>query len=151
MQTPSELVRIQMRLLHIRKYPESPLYFKDFRVFSFFIQEVTKNLFASFFKSYVIIYLYNSTVGCDKMAFKQLEVDFTECPRDGLVYGGSDKKFGIIYNNEHYMIKFSDEIPDFKRNSNNSSYSNNGLLPARILSLRDIYSRNLKILKMHLY
>lgn len=54
-------------------------------------------------------------------------VDFTECPRDGLVYGGSDKKFGIIYNNEHYMIKFSDEIPDFKRNSNNSSYSNNVL------------------------
>lgn len=54
-------------------------------------------------------------------------IDFSNCPRDGLVYGGSDKKFGVLYNEKHYMIKFSDEIPDEKRNSKNSSYSNSVL------------------------
>jgi len=52
-------------------------------------------------------------------------IDFTNCEIDLTAnYGGSDQKRGIIYLNERYMLKLPDRIPDEKRNSRNSSYSN---------------------------
>lgn len=42
-------------------------------------------------------------------------------------YGGSDKKIGLKKNNERYMLKIADVIPDAKRNNLNSSYSNSPL------------------------
>ena len=52
-------------------------------------------------------------------------IDFTHCEIDLTSdYGGSDKKIPIVYNNDKYMVKFSDKIPDEKRNSMNSSYTN---------------------------
>lgn len=55
-------------------------------------------------------------------------IDFTNCPLDlSSNYGGSDKKRGILYNGKKYMLKLSDKIPDEKRNSLNSSYTNSYL------------------------
>lgn len=55
-------------------------------------------------------------------------IDFTDYPIDITAdFGGSDQKRGIIYNNEKYMLKFSDKIGDDKRNELNSSYSNSVL------------------------
>lgn len=52
-------------------------------------------------------------------------IDFTNCEIDRTAsYGGSDQKRAIIYNDKRYMLKFSDRIPDKKRNSLNGSYSN---------------------------
>lgn len=53
------------------------------------------------------------------------EIDFTGCPIDLTAnYGGSDKKRGILYQGNRYMLKMSDRIPEEKRISLNSSYSN---------------------------
>ena len=55
-------------------------------------------------------------------------IDFTNCPLDlSSNYGGSDKKRGILYNRKKYMLKLSDKIPDEKRSSLNSSYTNSYL------------------------
>lgn len=55
-------------------------------------------------------------------------IDFTNCLLDlSSNYGGSDKKRGILYNGEKYMLKLSDKIPDEKKNSLNSSYTNSYL------------------------
>ena len=55
-------------------------------------------------------------------------IDFTNCLLDlSSNYGGSDKKRGILYNGKKYMLKLSDKIPDEKRNSLNSSYTNSYL------------------------
>lgn len=55
-------------------------------------------------------------------------IDFTNYEVDRAAdYGGSDKKFGILDGNDRYMIKFSDKIPDDKKNSLNSSYTNSCL------------------------
>jgi hypothetical protein len=55
----------------------------------------------------------------------ELMIDFTECRVDLTAnYGGSDQKRGIIYNGKRYMLKLSDRVPDEKRNSLNSSYTN---------------------------
>lgn len=52
-------------------------------------------------------------------------INFTNCPIDlSANYGGSDRKRGIIYNNEKYMLKISDRVPTEKRNDLNTSYSN---------------------------
>lgn len=52
-------------------------------------------------------------------------IDFTNCKNDRTArYGGSDQKRGVIYNNKRYMLKFADKIPEEKRMSLNSSYSN---------------------------
>jgi len=52
-------------------------------------------------------------------------IDFTPCKIDKAAnYGGSDKKRGIIYNGQRYMLKLSDKIPNEKRLDINSSYSN---------------------------
>lgn len=50
-------------------------------------------------------------------------IDFTDCP-DGLRdYSGSDHKKSILYNGEHYMLKF----PEYrvKENDLQSSHANN--------------------------
>lgn len=55
-------------------------------------------------------------------------IDFTNCLLDlSSNYGGSDKKRGILYNGKKYMLKLSDKIPDEKKNSLNSSYTNSYL------------------------
>ena len=55
-------------------------------------------------------------------------IDFTNCLLDlSSNYGGSDKKRGILYNGKKYMLKLSDKMPDEKRNSLNSSYTNSYL------------------------
>jgi hypothetical protein len=52
-------------------------------------------------------------------------IDFTDCRVDLTAnYGGSDQKRGIIYNGKRYMLKLSDRVPEEKRNSLNSSYTN---------------------------
>ncbi len=49
-------------------------------------------------------------------------IDFTDCEIDRLAaYMGSDQKRGIWYNGKRYMLKWSDRIPDEKRNLLNSS------------------------------
>lgn len=35
-------------------------------------------------------------------------VDFSNCKRVHTAYGGTDRKFGVTYNNETYMLKFSE-------------------------------------------
>lgn len=55
----------------------------------------------------------------------QLGIDFTLCKIDLTAnYGGSDQKRGIIYQDEHYMLKMADRITESNRNDLNSSYSN---------------------------
>lgn len=55
-------------------------------------------------------------------------MDFTHCAVDiSREYGGSDRKWGILINDEPYMIKLSDNIPNDKRNELNSSYSNSAV------------------------
>lgn len=54
----------------------------------------------------------------DLINFNQYNIDKTAN------YGGSDKKRGILIDEQRYMLKLSDHISDEKRNSLNSSYSN---------------------------
>ena len=52
-------------------------------------------------------------------------IDFSHCEPDlTATYGVSDKKWGVFYNNEKYIIKTPDRIDDSKRNEVNSSHSN---------------------------
>ena len=52
-------------------------------------------------------------------------MDFSNCKIDiSSSYGGSEQKRGILLNGKKYMLKLSERIPDEKRNSLNSSYSN---------------------------
>jgi hypothetical protein len=52
-------------------------------------------------------------------------IDFSGYEIDTLSkYEGSDQKRGIIYNGNRYMLKLSDKLSTFHRNSLNSSYSN---------------------------
>lgn len=52
-------------------------------------------------------------------------IDFTTAANDvSTKYGGSDQKRSILYENERYMIKLSDRLPEEKRNPLNSSYTN---------------------------
>lgn len=51
-------------------------------------------------------------------------IDFSNCKINNATnYGGSDRKFGIIYNNEPYMIKFAERVE--KRNELATSNINN--------------------------
>ena len=51
--------------------------------------------------------------------------NFTKCKIDRIsAYGGSDQKRSIIIDEKKYMLKFSDRVPEEKRNDLNSSYSN---------------------------
>lgn len=38
-------------------------------------------------------------------------IDFTKCKLSGKAYGGSEKKLGIIFNKEKYMLKFQKKTP----------------------------------------
>lgn len=38
-------------------------------------------------------------------------IDFTKCKLSGRYYGGSEKKLGIIFNKEKYMLKFQKKTP----------------------------------------
>jgi len=52
-------------------------------------------------------------------------IDFTNCKHDKrATYGGSDKKYGIFYKEQRYMLKIADKVPEQNRNELNSSYSN---------------------------
>ena len=48
--------------------------------------------------------------------------DFTKCKLSGKYYGGSEKKLGIIFNNEFYMLKFQKKTPFGCRYNNISEY-----------------------------
>ena len=50
-------------------------------------------------------------------------IDFTNCKRSYIPYGGSDQKFGVIYNGDVYMLKFADNHA--KRSDVSTSYVNN--------------------------
>ena len=50
-------------------------------------------------------------------------LDFSNCKRVHTYYGGSDRKFGVLYNNEVYMLKFSENHS--KRSDISTSYVNN--------------------------
>lgn len=53
--------------------------------------------------------------------FDTWEMDYTAN------YGGSDKKIGLLYNGDRYMLKLADAIPEQNRNELNSSYTNSPL------------------------
>ena len=36
-------------------------------------------------------------------------IDFSNCKRVHRTYGGTDRKFGIEYNGETYLLKFSED------------------------------------------
>ena len=42
-------------------------------------------------------------------------MDFSDCKLSGINYGGSEKKLGIIFNNEKYMLNLID-ITKIKQN-----------------------------------
>lgn len=50
-------------------------------------------------------------------------IDFSNCKRAFASFGGSDRKFGVVYNGEVYMLKFSDQHA--KRQDISTSYVNN--------------------------
>ena len=52
-------------------------------------------------------------------------IDFTNCKRAHVTYGGSDRKFGVIYNGDTYMLKFSEHHA--KRHDVSTSYVNNAI------------------------
>ena len=52
-------------------------------------------------------------------------IDFTNCRRAHVSFGGSDRKFGVIYNDDVYMLKFSDHHA--KRHDISTSYVNNAI------------------------
>ena len=49
-------------------------------------------------------------------------VDFSKSKLSNVYYGGSEKKLGIIYNNERYMLKFQKNTPVSKRYNTISEY-----------------------------
>ena len=60
------------------------------------------------------------------MTSKNNVIDFSNCKRAHVTYGGSDRKFGVIYNDEVYMLKFSENHA--KRTDISTSYVNNAIL-----------------------
>lgn len=52
-------------------------------------------------------------------------IDFTHCKRAHTTYGGSDRKFGVIYNGNTYMLKFSEHHA--KKHDVSTSYVNNAI------------------------
>ena len=50
-------------------------------------------------------------------------IDFTNCKRIHTSFGGSDRKFGVEYNGERYMLKFSENHA--KKHDISTSYVNN--------------------------
>ena len=52
-------------------------------------------------------------------------IDFTDCEHIYRDFGGSDRKIGVLYNNEVYMIKFSENHA--KQTDMSTSYVNNAL------------------------
>ncbi|MCI5582560.1 MAG: HipA domain-containing protein [Anaeroplasma sp.] len=49
-------------------------------------------------------------------------VDFSNYPLSNIYYGGSERKLGILINNERYMLKFQKETPFGKRFNHISEY-----------------------------
>lgn len=49
-------------------------------------------------------------------------IDFSKSKLSNIYYGGSEKKLGIIYNNERYMLKFQKNTPISRRNNTISEY-----------------------------
>lgn len=52
-------------------------------------------------------------------------VDFSNCKRAHASFGGTDRKFGVVYNGEIYMLKFSENHA--KRHDISTSYVNNAI------------------------
>ena len=49
-------------------------------------------------------------------------IDFSNYPLSDTYYGGSEKKIGILINNDRFMLKFQKETPFGKRNNHISEY-----------------------------
>ncbi|MCR5458008.1 MAG: HipA domain-containing protein [Clostridiales bacterium] len=52
-------------------------------------------------------------------------IDFSNCKRVHVTYGGTDRKFGVIYNDDVYMLKFAKKHAN--RTNTSTSYINNAL------------------------
>ena len=52
-------------------------------------------------------------------------INFTNCKRAHVTYGGTDRKFGVIYNDEVYLLKFSKKHS--KQTDISTSYVNNAI------------------------
>ena len=66
-------------------------------------------------------------------------IDFTDCKRAHVAFGGSDRKFGIIYDGDVYMLKFSENHA--KKHDVSTSYVNNvisGYVSSHIASSLDL-------------
>lgn len=51
-----------------------------------------------------------------------INIDFGNCPLSGVFYGGNEKKLGILFDDERYMLKFRKNTPLEKRNNHISEY-----------------------------
>ena len=49
-------------------------------------------------------------------------IDFTNCEKSGIQYSGSEKKLGIIYQGEYYMLKFRKDVNERKTYNHISEY-----------------------------
>ena len=45
-------------------------------------------------------------LNCDTIAMEVRNMDYSQYPLSGKMYGGSEKKIGIIINDERYIVKF---------------------------------------------
>ena len=52
-------------------------------------------------------------------------IDFSNCKRAHATFGGSDRKFGVVYDGETYMLKFSEHHA--KKHDVSTSYVNNAI------------------------
>jgi len=51
-----------------------------------------------------------------------MDIDFSNYPLSNIYYGGSERKVGILFNNEKYMLKFQKDTPFGKRYNHISEY-----------------------------
>lgn len=42
-------------------------------------------------------------------------IDFSNCKRAHATFGGSDRKFGVVFDGETYMLKFSEGVVSKQR------------------------------------
>lgn len=64
-------------------------------------------------------------------------IDFSNCPESGIVYAGSEKKAGILYKNEAYMLKFRKMIHGQPSYSHVSEYLASHIMKTLGLDVHD--------------